>query len=261
MGRVGRAAKLLTEPFENLLDLKELRLRLNGATGKGVHIGILDTGVASEHPAMENSVVSNHEVILSDDAIEIQELDTGRDSEDHGTACAGIIHSLVPDAKLHNVCVLGQSRTDGLRKLIAGLRFAVSQQWDVINISLGTLIFSEELSRICDEAFYADQILIAAKDNRPGKIGFPASFTSVIGVDWEHFETPLDFTYRSEESIEILAKGAYIEAPIISGGSQSFCGSSFACPQISGVAARLVELFPGLTPYQLRTLLKALSQA
>ena len=56
----------------------------------------------------------------------------------HGTACAGVVRSIAPDAELHSVRVLGAGFTGSGRVLLAGLRWAVDQGFDVINMSLST---------------------------------------------------------------------------------------------------------------------------
>src|ERR1043166_4096538 len=61
--------------------------------------------------------------------------DTEGDLCGHGTACAGIVRSLAPDAEIHSVRVLGENFTGSVKVLLAGLRWAVLQGFDVINMS------------------------------------------------------------------------------------------------------------------------------
>src|SRR4029078_11931198 len=68
----------------------------------------------------------------------------------HGTACAGVVGALPPQADIYSVRVLGSGFTGTGRVLLAGLRWAVEQDYDVINMSLSTTkrAFSEMLREI-----------------------------------------------------------------------------------------------------------------
>ena len=245
--------------FDGVVDQTRLRECLESGTGKGVKIVILDSGVASDLPELDGSVVGNYEVVeYRRGQPEIVSLQRGEDVIDHGTACAYIIHQHAPDAELHSIRVIGATHSATSQKLLAALEFAVEQEWDVLNLSLGTESSYEELARLADQAYYQGMLWIAAKDNKRNKVGYPAGLSSVVGVDMEYFENPLDYRFFSDRTTEIEASGVYVDAPTAGGGWQQFTGTSFACPQITGITARLKEHFPDLTPFQLKTALVSL---
>lgn len=250
--------RLKPTEFSALFDLDRVRQLLDEATGAGVKVGILDTGVDSRHPAFGGSVRASFEV--GEDA-EIRKLVDGRDPVAHGTACAGIIHKLAPDADLFSVEVMNPSQKNSPEKLIAGLRLALEQGWDVVNLSAGLGRFDQGLFEILEEAFYQNVIVVVAKANEPNQIGYPAMLSNVIAVDMDFFEDPLGLSYREGERVEIEANGIYIEAPVPDGEFRSFTGTSFACPNVSAIAARLRESIPGLTPFQFRTILAELGKS
>lgn len=76
-----------------------------GATGAGVRVAVIDSGVDTSHPQVGRVA----------GAVRIEEspgglVAVGGDHEDlvgHGTACAAIIRSLAPHAELYSVRVLG----------------------------------------------------------------------------------------------------------------------------------------------------------
>jgi subtilisin family serine protease len=247
--------------FDRIVDVNRLRECLASGTGKGVSVGILDSGVDSLVPELNGSVIGNYEVREEQggNAVVIS-LERGSDVTEHGTACAHIIHQLAPDAELHSVRVLGRGHNSTSERLLAALEFAVEQDWDILNLSLGTQTSYEELARLADRAYYQGMLWIAARDNKRTDAGFPAGLSSVVGVDMEHFEEPTDFRFHHRRAIEVEAAGVYIDAPTPGGGRQQFTGSSFACPQVAGIAARLREHFPDLTPFQLKTALVALRE-
>lgn len=247
--------------FDDLLSVERLRDCLASGTGKGVRVGILDSGVASHLPQLGGRVLSNHEVVEDRyKGARIVPQERGSDVIEHGTACAYIIHRQAPDAELHSVRVIGQSYGATTGKLLAALEYAVEQDWHILNLSLGTEANYERIARLADRAYYRGQIWVAAKDNKRNKVGYPAGLASVVGVDMDFFEDPLSFRFHSRQETEVEACGVYVEAPTSDGGWQQFTGTSFACPQITGIAARLREHFPDLTPFQLKTALAALRE-
>jgi subtilisin len=245
--------------FDQVLNSERLRECLASGTGKGVKVGILDSGVASDLPQLNGRVVSNHEVIEDRyHGSRVVPVEKGIDVIEHGTACAYIIHQHAPDAELHSVRVIGQSHSATSTKLLSALEFAVEQKWDILNLSLGTESNYEKISRLADRAYYQGMIWIAAKDNKRNKVGYPAGLASVVGVDMDYFENPSDFRFHAGAVTEVEAAGVYVNAPTSGGAWQQYTGTSFACPQISGIAARLREHFPDLTPFQLKAALAAL---
>lgn len=90
-------------------------------------------------------------------------------------------------------------------------------------------------------------------------VGYPAAFSSVLGVDMKHYTDPMMFRYVNNHKVEVNAKGIYVEAPAAGGGTQWYTGTSFACPHVSGMAARLRQTMPGLSMPQLRLALLCLS--
>ena len=68
----------------------------------------------------------------------IVEEDAEGDLCGHGTACAGIVRSFAPECGIFSVRVLGAGFTGSGPVLLAGLRWAVEQGFDVVNMSLST---------------------------------------------------------------------------------------------------------------------------
>jgi len=145
-------------------------------------------------------------------------------------------------------------------KLLKALDFAIGQEWDILNLSLGTESQYAELAMLADDAYYQGMLWVAAKDNKRNKVGYPAGLASVVGVDMDYFEDPLRFRFHPAKVTEIEASGVYVDAPTPDGGWSQFTGTSFACPQVTGIAARLRQHFPDLSPFQLKTALAVLRE-
>jgi len=224
-------------------------------TGAGIRVGLIDTGVDSRHEDLNGVFVANYEAVMGYETCFVDEIDFGTDYNAHGTACAGILNRAAPGAEIHSVQVIGEHPRDAPEKLIGGLKFAVERGWEVINISAGAGKPHPELEELVKQAHAAGTILIAAKDNRPGVIGYPAAYPEVICVDMDYFSEHLAWRYHSDSEIEVEANGIYIEAPVSGGGRKSYTGTSFAAPTVAGIAARFKERYVKLGMAEFREFL------
>lgn len=242
---------------EELIDVEKLWQIAREGTGRGVRVAILDTGVDAEHPALEGSVRSCREVVFAGPRPVIRE--TSGDPVGHGTACAGIIHGLAPEAELHSLRVIGTNASGTIEQLIQGLRWAIDEKFEVVNLSLGTVQKRQVsiLQELVDEAYFKGQFLITAANNHR-LVSYPAQFASLIAVDNQAFADPSQFHFRLGRAVELVAHGIYVRAPSPGGKFRWFTGTSFACPQIAGMVARLKSKIPDLTPFQVKSLLYCL---
>ena len=152
------------------------------STGKDVRVCILDSGVDAGHPLVGEIEESVAVKVVEDDEVEVHEDDEG-DLCGHGTACAGIVRSLAPDCRISSVRVLGAGFTGSGPALLGGLRWAVEQSFDVINMSLSTTKrqFAGILHELADTAYFRKTVLVASAHNMPVE-SYPWRFSSVISV-------------------------------------------------------------------------------
>jgi subtilisin family serine protease len=228
---------------------------LEGATGAGVRVCVLDSGVEPDHPkvgSLERAVA----VSLDGDGNSVVADDTEGDTCGHGTACAGIIRALAPEAEIHSVRVLGAGFTGSGDILLGGLRWAVEQGFDVINMSLSTTKrqFAEVLHELADVAYFKRTILVASAHNMPVE-SYPWRFSSVISVGSHAEEDSLAFFYNPDPPVEFFARGVDVELAWMGGGTIRATGNSFATPHMSGICALVRSKHPELTPFQLKSVL------
>jgi subtilisin len=232
---------------------------LGGATGKGVKVCVLDSGIELDHPAV-GAVAGATAISLDEDGNTIAELDIEGDLCGHGTACAGVIRSIAPDAEIYSVRVLGAGFTGSGKVLLAGLRWAVEQDYDVINMSLSTTkkAFSELLRDIADIAYFKRTLLVASAHNMPVE-SFPWRFSSVISVGSHEEDDPLVFYANPDPPVEFFARGVNVEVAWVGGGTITATGNSFATPAISAIASLVLSKHARLTPFQLKSVLYLIS--
>src|SRR5207247_724326 len=116
-------------PIENIT-----RNPFAGYTGRGVKVGIIDSGVNPAHPHVGS--VDGGTRITSGEA------DSTNDYLDyigHGTAVAGAIREKAPDALLYTVKVFDRALTTNIEAIIKAIDWCIENEIEVINLSLGTV--------------------------------------------------------------------------------------------------------------------------
>jgi subtilisin len=233
-----------------------------GATGRGVRVAVVDSGIDATHPDLHGCVDQGAGVAVELDRSGRPVVVPGPhpDSFGHGTACAGIIHGLAPEATIVSVKVLGPTLAGSAEAFLAGLRWAVDQRFDVINLSLGcrrrdwALAFHE----LCDRAYFAGTFVTTAASN-VDSVTYPSLFSSVASVAANLSADPFRFHHNPEPPTELLARGIDVEVLWLHHGRVVTTGNSFAAPHIAGIAALVASKHPGLRPFQMKTVLWATS--
>ncbi|MFE6051499.1 S8 family serine peptidase [Kitasatospora sp. NPDC056446] len=228
----------------------------SGGTGKGVRVCVVDSGIEPDHPLV--GPLQGSWAVVRDPAT--RELtvrpDSAGDTCGHGTACAGIIRRTAPDCELYSVRVLGERFTGTGDMLIAGLRWAVRQGFDVINLSLSTTRtrFLEELHSIADDAFFGRTAIVASAHNTPVE-SYPWRFSSVISVGSHQEDDQELHLYNPTPPVEFFAPGQNVRVPWLGGTTIRTTGNSFATPYVAGLCARILSRRPLLTIFQLKSAL------
>ena len=231
-----------------------------GASGIGITVAIVDSGIDAAHPAVGGV---DRAVALQWDRETEAVTEAEGPHEDlfgHGTACAGIIRRAAPDARLWSVRVLGSRLTGKGVVFAAGLRWAIAQGARVINLSLSTGrddyfgLFHE----IADEAAFANVLLVCAANNVPAPT-YPAQFSSVISVAAHDGRDPFALDASPAPPVDFGAPGIDVEVAWLAGASIVATGNSFAAAYVTGLVARLLSKHPRLTPYEVKTVLRAVA--
>ncbi len=231
---------------------------LGGSSGAGARVCVVDSGIESAHPLVGTVSRAVRVEAKSKEADPVVEEDDGSDPCGHGTACAGIIRSVAPDCEIASVKVLGAAYKGTGRMLLAGLRWALEQDFDVVNLSLSTskAEFTGLLRELTDAAYFRRLVLVASAHNLARK-SYPWRFSSVVSVASHDGDDPLTYYYNPTPPVEFFARGVDVSVAWTGGGTISSTGNSFATPHISGVCALILSKHPELTPFQLKSVLYA----
>jgi subtilisin family serine protease len=166
--------EIVPESSENhsVLDISEIHE--SGITGKGVKVGILDTGIDYRHPDLQNAYKGGYDYVDGDDdpyeasyeeweKSNLPEYDGSGNAfyTSHGTHLAGILAAgggmgLAPGIEIYVQRVLGSYGAGSSDAVIAAIDDALvpgfdNEIMDIINISLGTNLntaFSPEITAL-----------------------------------------------------------------------------------------------------------------
>lgn len=232
-----------------------------GRTGRGVRVAIVDSGIDTEHPDLKGKIKESVEAVAEDGRIDFRPSTSG-DQAGHGTACAGIIASVAPDVELYSVKVLGPKASGSGDMFLVGLDYAIKQKFRIINLSLGTTKrdFFAPLHDLLDRAYQSGCIVVSAANNLPYP-SYPSIFSSsVVSVVKRAGGDPFNFGYRYGQVIELVAPGVEVTTTWPGGGYRQLTGNSFACPYVVGIIALIIEAYPTLTPFQIKSILFTVAQ-
>jgi len=257
----GEIAQLQRPP---LLDAITWERAFGGSSGAGVRVAIIDSGVDNQHPAVAGAVREWVEPVVGDGESVTYRTDPHEDLFGHGTACAGIIHRIAPEAELVSVRVLGPTLGGKGTVFAAGLRWAVENGVHVANLSLGTTkkdyfaLFHE----LVDAAYYRGTVLVTAANNMP-VVSFPSLYGAVVSAacyEGARSDDPLEFYSNPAPPVEFGAPGIDVRVAWAGGGSITATGNSFAAPHITGIVALLRSKHPDLAPFEVKTVLRTLAR-
>ncbi|WP_067734239.1 subtilisin-like serine protease QhpE [Novosphingobium naphthalenivorans] len=212
----------------------------NPATGRGIRIAIIDSGVHPQHGHIDASRLLPGAAIGSDGTIGTAPEDT-LDRLGHGTAVTAAIQEKAPEAFCIPIRVFHESLKTTGYALVTAIDWAVAQGADIINLSLGSTnpahapAFAAAVERAC----HAGAIVVAprAVDDTPC---YPGALEGVLSVclDWD---CPRE-TYRpaTDGSGHFFASGFPRPIPGVP-LRRNIHGISFSTAQMSGFAARALE--------------------
>ncbi len=245
------------------------------ATGRGIRVAVIDTGVDVSHPDLQDRVLIAKNFVRAEESRFTQDV--------HGTAVSGVIAAstgngvgisgVAPEAGIMALKACWPSTRGSSQAvcnsytLALALDFAIVQGAQVINLSLAgpeDPILGQLIRRSIERGI----VVVAAVDDVATN-PFPASLPAVLAVrtldseDQEHSATGgAGPAFVEEEALQggatlrtLAAPGLDVLTTVPEGGYDFFTGSSFAAAHVSGVVALVLQLQPKLTPMALKELL------
>lgn len=207
---------------------------------KKVKIAILDSGIFKEHSAL------NHITFHSYNAIS-NKTEKVTDDFNHGTSIASLIVKDLNEKQkksivIYDVKVLDKNGVGDLDKSINGLKWAIDQKVDIINISAGFQTYDKEFESLIKKAHDLGITIIASAGNNVGfDSDYPAQFKNVISVAATTQEEKQS-ALSSIGKVDFVSIGENIKAANNKGSYSLTNGSSFATANVSAfVVKKLLE--------------------
>ncbi len=272
----------LDEPVHTLLDVSVPLIQAPkvwnaGFTGKGIRVGIVDTGIDPDHPDFAGRIAATKDFTGEGD----------RDNNGHGTHVAGIVggtgaqsggkyRGVAPDCSYIIAKVLRGDGSGMMSDVIAGLEFDAEQHAQVVNLSLGggaNCDGTDALSVACDSVW--DQgivVCVAAGNSGPGAgtLGSPGCAKPVITIGATDKQDGMasyssrgptadgrvkpDVCFPGSSIHSCRAKGTAMGDPIDNFYTTA-SGTSMATPHASGTCALLLQAQPKSKPQQIKDVL------
>ncbi len=216
-------------------------------TANPIKVGIIDTGISNSHPDLKANIKGGVNTI---------NLSTSwTDDNGHGSHVAGIVAALNNTigvvgvghaADLYSIKVLNRRGSGYLSDIIEGIQWAISNNMQVINMSLGT---SSNIQSFHDAVIAADNagiVVVAAAGNSGGAVIFPAAYPEAIAVSaTDQNNIIASFSSRGPE-VDLAAPGVSIYSTYKGTSYTTLSGTSMAAPHVAGVAALVLNTPVGL---------------
>ncbi|MCA2795283.1 MAG: peptidase S8 [Microcystis flos-aquae Ma_QC_C_20070823_S18] len=269
----------------NLVNAPEAWAR--GYTGQGVVVAVLDTGVDRNHADLAGNIWTNAGEIANDgldndgngyvDDVYGWNFANGNnntlDGNRHGTHVAGTIAAanngfgatgVAYNSRIMPVKVLSDSGSGSYSGVAQGIRYAVDNGADVINMSLGGGSTDSAVQSALQYASSRGVIVVMAAGNAgAAQPGYPASSATSWGlavgaVDSSNQMASFSNRAGSNSSMRyVTAPGVQVYSTLPNGGYGFLSGTSMAAPHVAGVVALMLSANPNLTDAQVRQIITA----
>jgi subtilisin family serine protease len=229
------------------------------ATGRGVIVAVLDTGVDRTHPKLAGRLLRGYDFLDGDadpgESCSVTPSPGGGCPDGpavgHGTHVAGLVLLAAPEATILPVRVLDRNGVGPAWAVAKGIRYAASQGARVINLSLSVYKQSKAIYDAIRDvrgsggrgamtvASVGNAGLDLSTDPRypaldSHALGIAATDPADLKAGFSNFGSPVDLS----------APGEAVYSTFVNGGWATWSGTSMAAPLVAGAAALVWERFP-----------------
>ncbi len=279
-------------PRQYALDVMRAEEAWTRATGRGVIIGVVDTGMDGTHPDLRGKQVEG--LSCFDEVPLLPDTDGSQDEDAHATHVAGIaaatggngtgIVGVAPEARVMSLRIF-DARLVGPRNgsgYVGDARVARCILWaatvgpdgiedsgdeaDVLNNSWGGRGYGQTLKDAIEAVVSRGVTFVNSMGNSSeDEVLYPKNYPGVLAVGaTDPQDRKADFSTMGAvisvgaPGVDVLSSvPMWLERPTGEPyGYMYFSGTSMAAPQVSGAIALLKERFPEATPYQLQRILE-----
>ncbi len=208
--------------------------------GKGIKVGIIDTGVDYNHPDLKDRIT---------ECKNFTNENSDMDLNGHGTHVAGIIGAslngigivgVAPECEIYSAKAFKKDGSADNYAIAESLEWMIKKNVNVINMSFASEKPSEEIYKKIVKAYNKGIILVAAAGNdgsTVNSIGYPAKWKEVIAVTAVDIENKhAEFSSCGKEVL-VAAPGKEIYSTFPGNAYKVLSGTSMSTPLIAGSVA------------------------
>lgn len=232
-----------TRDVATIEDVRDLHnVPQSGGSGTGVTVAVMDSGIDLGHPVFEGMNIEQYDMTGRGDGDEVG----------HGTAVAGQIHRLAPDAELLSVRIFGDNGTTGSDVIMSAYEWLYNHtdMYDIVNMSWGASKRVSSIERVHKRLIGKDIHDVVASGNTGSDGGSPATAPGAFSVgactkggEMASFSSA-DPNLDNPELAAIGKNNRLAQATGTSMGRQldgewvMASGTSFAAPEVAGMIAK-----------------------
>lgn len=253
--RLSLASNAAGQYVVKAMDLEALH---KAATGKGVTVGVIDSGVDAGHPALVGALIGQYDALA--------DAGGGQPAHEHGTAMTGAIaartdlEAIAPDAQvLAARAFAGKSQASGQGTsydVVESLDWAVAKGARVVNMSFAgpkDALLSRSIARATANGVIC--VAAAGNDGPGAPAAYPGADPNVIAVTATDDLGRLYGKANRGGYVAVAAPGVDILVAAPGGTYTLTTGTSVAAAHVSGVVAMMLEKNPRLRTGDVRKLL------
>lgn len=258
----------MTEQYAaDMLNLDEAHAITLGA---GIVVAVADTGIQADHPGLADHLTTNGYDFVDDDAVPDDEFNGLDDDGDglidevagHGTHVSGIVNLVAPQAQIMPLRVLDSDGRGNIFLIAEAIFYAIQNEADVINLSLGTSAESDLLEDVIEDVIESGMVVVAAAGNlNTSQEQYPAAEGDVIAVTSIGPDGVKSYFANYGSWVDIAAPGESIYSSFPTSGYAQWSGTSMATPFVAGQAALIRSIAPALSVQEILQLIQSTSQS
>jgi subtilisin family serine protease len=232
----------------------------SSATGKGIRVAVLDTGLDLNHPDLAGRTIVHSSFVQGEEV---------QDGNGHGTHCVGTScgpreladgpgYGVAYEAEIYAGKVLSNRGSGADGGILSGISWAITNGCAVVSMSLGAPTkagqpYSRTFERVAKRALEKGTLIVAAAGNDSERrgglvapVGHPANCPSILSVGAIDVNSAIaDFscgTVDNVGAVDVCGPGVDVHSswpmPL---GHRRISGTSMATPHVAGVAALIAS--------------------